>query len=286
MKILIVGASGQLGSEFVRFYEKECLERASGKKHEVFKMTHQELDVCDAESVHQAFVRIKPDVVINCSSYTEVDKAEEYREQCYAVNVNGTKNLTEACMQNDAVLVHFSTDYVFDGKGDSFREITDAPAPLNYYGQTKYESELEAGRLKKVFIFRISWIYGKNGNNFVEKMISLSKTHTMLKVVNDQIGSPTYVRDIVRSVSKIIETDKYGVYHVTNEGTCSWYEFACRIFELSGINIKVIPVSSEEYKAKAKRPKNSRLSKKCLDDNGFERLRNWEEALKEYLWER
>lgn len=196
----------------------------------------------------------------------------------------GTRYIAQACKDIDAKILYISTDYVFDGKGDKPFEVTDIPNPINYYGKTKYEGELEVQKyVDKAVIVRISWVFGENGNNFVKTMLRLSRERRELSVVSDQIGSPTYTFDLAKLISDMITTEKYGIYHATNEGYCSWHEFASAIFDMADINIKLNPIRTEDYPTKALRPKNSRLSKKSLDLNGFQRLPHWKNALEEYI---
>lgn len=203
---------------------------------------------------------------------------------CYAVNVLGTRYIAEAASKLGAKLLYVSTDYVFDGRKNEPYEIWDPPNPINHYGYTKYLGEEEVKKLvENYFIVRTSWVFGKHGKNFVKTMIGLAKEKREIKVVNDQVGSPTYTKDLAKLLVDMIQSERYGIYHATNEGYCSWYEFAVDILKLANMDVKVIPVSSEEFPSKAKRPKNSRLSKRSLDENGFSRLREWKKALKDFL---
>lgn len=276
MKILVTGCSGQLGYDVVRRLEDlkiDCL----GASRKDFDLTN-ELDT-------KNFIKnYKPDAVVHCAAYTAVDKAEDERDICYRTNVLGTRYIAQACKDIDAKILYISTDYVFDGKGDKPFEVTDIPNPINYYGKTKYEGELEVQKyVDKAVIVRISWVFGENGNNFVKTMLRLSRERRELSVVSDQIGSPTYTFDLAKLISDMITTEKYGIYHATNEGYCSWYEFASAVFDMADINIKLNPIRTEDYPTKALRPKNSRLSKKSLDLNGFQRLPHWKNALEEYI---
>ncbi len=276
MKILVTGCSGQLGYDVVRRLEDlkiDCL----GASRKDFDLTN-ELDT-------KNFIKnYKPDAVVHCAAYTAVDKAEDERDICYRTNVLGTRYIAQACKDIDAKILYISTDYVFDGKGDKPFEVTDIPNPINYYGKTKYEGELEVQKyVDKAVIVRISWVFGENGNNFVKTMLRLSRERRELSVVSDQIGSPTYTFDLAKLISDMITTEKYGIYHATNEGYCSWHEFASAIFDMADINIKLNPIRTEDYPTKALRPKNSRLSKKSLDLNGFQRLPHWKNALEEYI---
>ena len=279
MKVLVTGASGQLGYDVVRELTK--------RGHEAIGVGSKEMDVTDAKMVEKVITDAKVDVVMHGAAYTAVDAAEDNEEQCRLVNANGTENIAAVCKKLDIPMVYISTDYVFDGQGTRPWEPEDERHPLNVYGQTKYEGELAVQKyLEKYFIVRIAWVFGINGNNFIKTMLRLSKTHDTLTVINDQIGSPTYTYDLARLLVDMMETDKYGIYHATNEGLCSWYEFAVEIFRQAGVPMNVIPVTSAEYKAaKAKRPFNSRMNKNKLEKKGFERLPQWQDALARYLEE-
>ena len=277
MRILVTGVAGQLGYDVCR----ELKERGYT---DVLGIDRNELDITKEQDVKNFIKEFKPDVVMHNAAWTAVDKAEDMQEDCYAVNVLGTKYLAEASESVGAKLVYISTDYVFDGKGEEFFEVDDVKAPLSVYGKTKYFGELEAMKCKKYFIVRISWVFGVNGNNFVKTMLRLSETRNELNVVCDQIGSPTYTYDLSKLLCDMIETEKYGVYHATNEDICSWYEFAKEIFKIAGKNMKVNPVTTAEYLAtKAIRPLNSRMSKSSLDYAGFNRLPSWKDALNRYI---
>ena len=276
MKVLVTGANGQLGYDVIKRLDSEDIEYLGTDR--------ESLDITNEEQVKRVISDYNPDAVIHCAAYTAVDKAEDEKELCYSVNVLGTKNVAEACKEINAKMVYISTDYVFDGEGDKPFEVTDKPNPINYYGQTKYEGELEVQKsLDKYFVVRISWVFGSNGNNFVKTMLRLGKERNGISVVADQIGSPTYTPDLAKLLVEMIETDKYGVYHATNEGYCSWYEFACEIFKQAGINVKVNPIKTEDYPTRAIRPHNSKLSKKSLINCNFGIIREWENALSEFL---
>ena len=279
MKVLVTGASGQLGYDVVR----ELMKRGHG----AVGVSSKEMDITDQAQVEKMITEANVDVVMQGAAYTAVDAAEDNEAQCRLVNANGTENIAVVCKKLDIPMVYISTDYVFDGQGTRPWEPEDERHPLNVYGQTKYEGELAVQKyLEKYFIVRIAWVFGINGNNFIKTMLKLSKTHDTLTVINDQIGSPTYTYDLARLLVDMMETDKYGIYHATNEGLCSWYEFAVEIFRQAGISMNVIPVTSAEYKAaKAKRPFNSRMNKDKLEENGFERLPQWQDALARYLEE-
>jgi len=271
MKVLVTGANGQLGYDVIKRLEE--------KEIQYLGTDRDTLNITNEDDVKRVIRDYRPDVIVHCAAYTAVDKAEDERELCYAVNVLGTRYIAEACKEVDAKMIYVSTDYVFDGEGDKPFEVTDAPNPINYYGQTKYEGELEVQKLiDKYFIIRISWVFGSNGNNFVKTMLRLGKERDEISVVADQVGSPTYTYDLAGLLLEIIETDKFGIYHATNEGYCSWYEFACEIFKQAGIDVKVNPIKTEDYPTRAKRPKNSRLHKTNLTT-----LENWEYALKHYI---
>ncbi|MGN0385590.1 MAG: dTDP-4-dehydrorhamnose reductase [Lachnospiraceae bacterium] len=278
MRVLVTGVKGQLGYDVVRECEKRNIEAVG--------VDIEEMDITDKASVDRVVKEAGVDAVIHCAAYTAVDAAEENVEICRKVNAEGTENIAKVCKELDLKMVYISTDYVFDGKGTRPWEPDDERAPLNVYGQTKYEGELAVqNNLEKYFIVRIAWVFGVNGKNFIKTMLRLAEDHDSLTVVNDQFGSPTYTYDLARLLVDMVQTEKYGIYHATNEGICTWYEFACEIFKQAGIDIKVSPVSAAEYKAKAKRPENSRMSKEKLSENGFERLPSWQDALSRYLKE-
>ncbi len=278
MKVLVTGASGQLGFDCVKELERRHIA-VRGVNSKDFPLT-------DFAVMQQYLLDYKPDAVIHCAAYTAVDKAEEEAAACEAVNVIGTRNLAKLCHEIDAKLLYISTDYVFAGDGDKFYEPQDEKKPQNVYGLSKLKGEQAvAAELEKYFIVRISWVFGINGKNFIRTMLNLSKTHTELNVVNDQIGSPTYTSDLAALLADIIQSDKYGIYHATNEGTCSWADFAREIFKQARKAVKVNDVPATAYPTKAKRPYNSRLSKACLDKAGFKRLPAWQDAVKRYLQE-
>ncbi len=276
MKVLVTGANGQLGYDIIKLLDSEGIE--------FWGTDRESLDITNEEQVTRVINDYYPDVIIHCAAYTAVDKAEEEKELCYSVNVLGTKYLVEACKKIDAKMFYISTDYVFDGEGDKPFDVLDQPNPINYYGKTKYEGELEVQKLlEKYFIVRISWVFGSNGNNFVKTMLRLAKEKDEISVVADQIGSPTYTHDLVKLLVEMIQTDKYGIYHATNEGYCSWYEFACEIFKQAGIDVKVNPIKTEDYPTRARRPKNSRLEKNIGVVNNFSQLRCYKRAIKEFV---
>ena len=278
MKVLVTGVKGQLGYDVVNELTK--------RGHVAIGTDIEEMDITDADSVDKVIKESAPDAVIHCAAYTAVDAAEDNVELCRKINAEGTQNIANVCKELDIKMTYISTDYVFDGQGERAWEPEDERMPLNVYGQTKFEGELAVqNTLDKYFIVRIAWVFGVNGKNFIKTMLNLGKTRDSLTVVNDQFGSPTYTYDLAKLLVDMIETDKYGIYHATNEGICNWYEFACEIFKQAGMNVKVSPVSASEYPAKAKRPSNSRMSKEKLTENGFEKLPSWQDALSRYLKE-
>ncbi len=278
MKVLVTGVRGQLGYDVVRELKKRQIEAVG--------VDVEEMDITDPAQTETVIREAAPDAVIHCAAYTAVDAAEDNEELCREVNARGTENVARICGEMNIKMMYISTDYVFDGKGTRPWEPDDPRDPLNVYGQTKYEGELAVEKyVKKFFTVRIAWVFGVNGKNFIKTMLNLGKTHDKLTVVNDQTGSPTYTYDLARLLADMIQTDKYGRYHATNEGICTWYEFACEIFRQAGIDVEVAPVDSDEYPSKAKRPENSRMSKKKLKENGFELLPSWQDALKRYLKE-
>ena len=279
MKVLVTGVKGQLGYDVV----KECEKRGI----EAIGVDVEEMDITDAAACERVITEAKADAVIHCAAYTAVDAAEDNEDLCRKVNAEGTRNIAEVCRKLDIKMMYFSTDYVFNGQGERPWEPDDPREPLNVYGQTKYEGELAVQELlEKYFIVRIAWVFGVNGKNFIKTMLRLGKERGAVSVVDDQIGSPTYTYELARVVGDMIQTDRYGIYHATNEGLCSWYEFACQIFKAAGMNqVKVTPVDSTAFPAKAKRPHNSRMDKSKLAENGFEPLPSWEDALERYLKE-
>lgn len=278
MKVLVTGTKGQLGYDVVNELEK--------RGHTAVAVDIEEMDITDAVSVERVIAEAEVEAVIHCAAYTAVDAAEDNVEICRRVNAEGTENIAKVCKKLDLKMIYISTDYVFDGEGVRPWEPDDERHPLNVYGQTKYEGELAVEKyLEKYFIVRIAWVFGVNGKNFIKTMLKLSETHEELNVVDDQVGSPTYTYDLAVLLVDMVESDKYGRYHATNEGLCTWYEFAKEIFRQAGVEVKVNPVTSDMFPAKAKRPKNSRMSKEKLDANGFHRLPTWQDALERYLSE-
>lgn len=287
MKVFVTGVNGQLGYDVMRELEKRGYNDAVG-------VDIEEMDITDSESVDRVITDSNPDVVIHCAAWTAVDLAEDVdkKDKVHLVNAVGTENIAKVCKKLDCKMIYISTDYVFDGQGTRPWEPDDERNPLNVYGQTKYEGELAIEKwLEKYFIVRIAWVFGQNGKNFVRTMLNLGKTHDKLTVVDDQIGSPTYTPDLARLLVDMAESDKYGIYHATNEGFCSWYEFACEIFRQASEfdsdykNVSVSPVTSDKYPSKAKRPSNSRMNKEKLTENGFEKLPAWQDALRRYIKE-
>lgn len=290
MKVLVTGVKGQLGYDVVNELNK--------RGHDAVGVDIEEMDITDSVSVQKVLSGVAPDAVIHCAAWTAVDDAEDEdkQEKVHLVNVTGTENIAKVCRELDCKMMYISTDYVFNGEGENFWEPDDMDRqPLNVYGQSKYEGELAIEKtLEKYFIVRIAWVFGVNGKNFIKTMLNLGKNHDKLTVVCDQIGSPTYTYDLARLLVDMIETDKYGRYHATNEGLCSWYDFACEIFkqaatlghsEYDSEHLTVEPVTADHYPSKAKRPSNSRMSKEKLSENGFERLPSWQDAVSRYLKE-
>lgn len=276
--ILVTGANGQLGFDVIKELNKRNIKCLGIDK--------EELDITDSNAVNDYVTKLNPNCIIHCAAYTAVDKAEDESEICYKVNVEGTENIAKACKKVNAKMIYISTDYVFDGQGDTPFEIDGNINPLSVYGKTKYEGELKVKEnLDKYFIVRISWVFGLNGNNFVKTMLRLGKEKESLNVVCDQIGSPTYTADLAPLLCNLALSEKYGMYHATNEGICSWAEFAEGIMKKAGLSCKINPISTSEYQAKAIRPLNSRLSKKSLIESGFELLPKWQDALDRYLVE-
>lgn len=278
MKILVTGYNGQLGYDVVKELNSRSVE-CKGVDREDF-------DITDRDETVGFICDYAPDAVIHCAAYTAVDRAEDDEENCRKVNVYGTENIAVACENLKAKMLYVSTDYVYGGDGEAPFE-TDSPTnPKNVYGVTKLEGEKAVMKYTdKFFIVRTSWVFGINGNNFVKTMLRLGDEKESLNVVCDQVGSPTYTPDLARLICDLIVTDKYGIYHGTNENYCSWAEFAAEIMKLGGKKTVINPVPSSEYPAKAERPHNSRLSKKCLDKAGIKRLPTWQDALKRFLKE-
>lgn len=279
MRVLVTGVRGQLGFDVMNELRR--------RRYDAVGVNRDEMDVTNSRQVQEVLTANAPEAVIHCGAYTAVDRAEEEPEVCRKVNAEGTKNIADVCASLGCKLIYISTDYIFSVEVESPGEQDDMPNPLNVYGQTKYEGEQEIkSRLDKYFIVRISWVFGMNGNNFVKTMLRLGKENGAVRVVDDQIGSPTYTYDLAKLLVDMAESEAYGQYHATNEGICSWYEFAKEIFRVAGMDeVKVTPVSSDEFPTKAKRPKNSRMSKENLVKNGFNKLPSWQDAVGRYVGE-
>ncbi len=300
MKVFVTGVCGQLGHDCLCELNRRGIEAVGtdiaakysgicGTAAE--KMPYISLDITDEKAVNKALFEIKPDVVIHCAAWTAVDAAEapENKDKVWAVNVKGTENIAKAVKKIDAKMIYISTDYVFSGKGETPWEADCKDfAPLNVYGESKlYGENAVRENLEKFFIVRIAWVFGLNGSNFIKTMLNVGKKFPELRVVNDQIGTPTYTNDLSRLLADMAESERYGTYHATNEGGyISWYDFACEIFKEAGYTTVVNPVTTEEYGVSAAaRPKNSRLSKVKLVENGFTPLPDWKDALSRYLKE-
>ena len=291
MKVLVTGALGQLGCDVVAELKRRGHTLISSGRADIVANGYVSLDITNTETVESVLSEIRPDTVIHCASWTSVDFAEEKEnaEEVWAVNVDGTRNIASVCKKLGCKMLYISTDYVFDGQGETpWQPDCKDYKPLNVYGQTKLEGELAVSELlEKFFIVRIAWVFGKNGKNFIKTMLNVGKKYDTVRVVCDQIGTPTYTFDLARLLVDMAESEKYGYYHATNEGGyISWYDFTCEIFTQAGYTTKVIPVTTEEYGlSKAARPFNSRLDKSKLLDNGFVPLPTWQDALTRYLKE-
>ena len=294
MKLFVTGVGGQLGYdvtiEAIRRGHACCgsdILPQAPEQMQKLGSDYAALDITDAEAVQRAIKEARPDAVIHCAAWTAVDAAEDNSEKVMAINHQGTANIAAACRAIDAKMLYISTDYVFNGEGTMpWKPDCTEYAPVNVYGESKLRGELAVKQLvEKMFIVRTAWVFGENGNNFVKTMLRLGATHPQLRVVNDQIGTPTYTPDLARLIVDMIETEKYGIYHATNEGGyISWYEFACEILNAAGSSTEVIPVSTAEYGlSKAKRPFNSRLDKSKLAETGFKPLPEWKDALDRFL---
>lgn len=293
MKFFVTGVNGQLGYDVVlelagRNYQAIGSDIAESTEAD---FAYVSLDITDKSAIEKVLTEIKPDVIIHCAAWTAVDAAEDEENQSkvYAVNAQGTRNIAEVCKKIDARMIYISTDYVFNGQGtEPWQPDCKEYAPLNIYGKSKLEGELAVSELlEKFYIVRIAWVFGKNGNNFIKTMLRVGQNHDEVRVVNDQIGTPTYTPDLAVLLADMAETDKYGWYHATNEGGyISWYDFTCEIYRQAGMKTRVIPVTTEEYGlSKASRPFNSRLDKSKLVENGFTPLPAWQDALARYLKE-
>jgi dTDP-4-dehydrorhamnose reductase len=277
MKVVVTGAGGQLGHDVV---EALCL------MHEVIGLGRRQMDLLDRSAIESVLTKAAPECIVHCGAYTKVDQAEVEREICSRINVDATATISRIAATMGSKLVYISTDYVFDGAKVGEYETDDHPNPVNYYGLTKLKGEEAISEFsEESFIIRTSWVYGRNGNNFVKAILKKSKEQGTLRVVDDQVGSPTSTTYLARLISDMIATNKFGLYHATNEGACSRYEFAKEILMMSGIDGRVEPITTEQYGAKAVRPKNSQLSKLSLDAGGFHRLPDWKDALRRYLVE-
>lgn len=278
MKVLVTGANGQLGYDVVKKLRKQNIE--------CYGAVRKDFDIVDFEATEKFITNYKPDVVIHCAAYTSVDKAEDEQGLCYLVNASATENIAGICKKINAKMLYISTDYVFDGTKNGFYEVDDEPNPINVYGKTKLLGEEAVQKiLDKYFVVRISWVFGEHGNNFVKTMLRLGKERKEINVVADQYGSPTYTADLAPLLVEMIQTDKYGIYYATNEGVCTWAEFAEEIFKIAGMDVKVNHITTAEYPTRAQRPMNSRLSKRKLLQSDFKTLENWRSALENYVSE-
>ena len=276
MKVLVTGVKGQLGYDVVKDLEK--------RGHQPIGVDRDEMDLMDNEAIRTFIMNLKPEAIIHCAAYTAVDKAEEEVETCYQINAEAVKVISECAKELDVKLIYISTDYVFDGTKEGEYVETDLPNPINVYGASKLKGEQYVQTLlEKYYIVRISWVFGVNGNNFIKTMRRLGSERDELNIINDQVGSPTYTADLAPLLVDMMETDKYGIYHATNEETCSWYEFANEIFKQSGIEVKTNPITTNQYPTAAKRPMNSKMSKVKLVESGFSLLPTWKDALTSYL---
>ena len=274
--ILVTGSTGQLGSDVV----KELLKRG----YSTLSPNRSEFNLCSEDSIRNYILNSNCEAIVHCAAYTQVDKAEDEKDLCIKINATATKHIVKCAKILDIPMIYISTDYVFDGTKDGEYTENDETNPINIYGESKLAGEKYVQEiLDKYYIVRTSWVFNINGKNFIETMLRLSKANNQLSIVNDQIGSPTYTKDLSRLLVDMLETSKYGLYHATNEGYCSWYEFADTIFKLANINIDIKAINSNEYASRAKRPLNSKLSKDKLIEFGFKPLPHWEDALKDYL---
>ena len=274
--ILVTGSTGQLGSDVV----KELLKRG----YSTLSPNRSEFNLCSEDSIRNYILNSNCEAIVHCAAYTQVDKAEDEKDLCIKITATATKHIVKCAKILDIPMIYISTDYVFDGTKDGEYTENDETNPINIYGESKLAGEKYVQEiLDKYYIVRTSWVFNINGKNFIETMLRLSKANNQLSIVNDQIGSPTYTKDLSRLLVDMLETSKYGLYHATNEGYCSWYEFANTIFKLANINIDIKAINSNEYASRAKRPLNSKLSKDKLIEYGFKPLPHWEDALKDYL---
>lgn len=274
--ILVTGSNGQLGFDVIKELQKRKLEYVGSVR--------SDFDITSYDEVEGYILNLKPECIIHCAAYTAVDKAEDEKEICYKINVLGTENIAKACKKVNAKMIYISSDYVFDGSGNMPHQINEAANPLSVYGKSKYKGELKVKEyLDKYFIVRTSWVFGANGNNFVKTMLRLGNERSSINVVSDQIGSPTYTVDLAKLLCDMALSEKYGTYHGTNEGFCSWAQFAEKIMKIANLDCKINYIKTEEYKTKAVRPLNSKLSKENILENGFEMLPCWESGLERYL---
>ena len=275
MKVLVTGVKGQLGYDVVKDLKK--------RGHEPIGVDREEMDLMNNDAIREFIMNTRPEAIIHCAAYTAVDKAEEDVEVCYQVNAEATKVIAECAKELDITLIYISTDYVFDGTKEGDYVETDLPNPINVYGASKLLGEQYVQQLlEKYYIVRISWVFGENGNNFIKTMRRLGSERDELNIIHDQVGSPTYTADLAPLLVDMMETNKYGIYHATNEGTCSWFEFANEIFKQSNMEVKTNPITTDQYPTVAKRPMNSKMSKEKLIRNGFRTLSNWKDSVFEY----
>ena len=276
MKILVTGVKGQLGYDVVKALES--------RGYQPVGVDREEMDLMNNNMIQNFIMNLKPEAIIHCAAYTAVDQAEDEVEICYQINAEAVKVMAECAKKLDIPMIYISTDYVFDGTKASEYVETDIPNPINVYGASKLKGEQYVQQLlEKFYIVRISWVFGINGNNFIKTMQRLGNEQDQLNIIHDQVGSPTYTAHLAPLLVDMIETDQYGIYHATNEEYCSWYEFADEIFKQSQLDVTLHPITTDQYKTKAKRPLNSQMSKQKLSDYGFHRLPTWQEALKNYL---
>ena len=276
MKILVTGVKGQLGYDVVKALES--------RGYQPVGVDREEMDLMNNNMIQNLIMNLKPEAIIHCAAYTAVDQAEDEVEICYQINAEAVKVMAECAKKLDIPMIYISTDYVFDGTKASEYVETDIPNPINVYGASKLKGEQYVQQLlEKFYIVRISWVFGINGNNFIKTMQRLGNEQDQLNIIHDQVGSPTYTAHLAPLLVDMIETDQYGIYHATNEGYCSWYEFADEIFKQSQLDVMLHPITTDQYKTKAKRPLNSKMSKQKLSDYGFHRLPTWQEALKNYI---
>lgn len=276
MKVLVTGSSGQLGFDVVKY---------APSKYDILAPSRSVMDISDKLSVESYLLKHRPDGIIHCAAWTKVDDAEIDTESCRKVNVDGTRYITEYCKSKDIPLIYISTDYVFNGEGNDPWKIDDATDPINEYGLSKLDGENIVKTHSKHYIVRISWVFGSNGNNFIKTMLNLCKKTDVVRVVNDQFGSPTYTVDLAPLLWEIFESEKYGIYHAHNEGYCSWYDVAKEIFEIVKADTTLIPITSNDYPMRAKRPKNSRMDISSIVCNGFKLLPKWDDAIKRFIAE-